>query len=96
MFGDRGYVLSSSDLETAEREHYRHSETDMVKIGNGVWKLDRSSVLAHVLEEFLAERMPINVKLHETMRLPGVIFAGQVVCDDAASGDPEKALNLNR
>ncbi len=68
----------------------------MVKIGNGVWKLDGTSELAHVLEEFLAERMPINVKLDETMRLPGVIFAGQVVCDDAASGDPEKALNLNR
>jgi hypothetical protein len=89
-------VPASSKPETAEREHYRHWETDMVKIGNGVWKLDGTSELAHVLEEFLAERMPINVKLDEAMRLPGVIFAGQVVCDDAASGDPEKALNLNR
>ena len=48
----------------------------MVKIGNGVWKLDTTSKLAHELEETLAERMPVEVKLDEATRIPGVIFAG--------------------
>lgn len=68
----------------------------MVKIGNGVWKLDGTCELAHVLEEFVAERTLINVKSDEVARIPSVIFAGQVVCDDAASREPEKALDLNR
>ncbi len=60
----------------------------MVKIGNGVWKLDGTSELAHVLEEFLAERMPINVKLDEAIRIPCMIFTSQVVRGDPASGAP--------
>jgi hypothetical protein len=52
----------------------------MVKIGNGVWKLDGKSELAHVLEEFLADRIPINVKRDDVTGIPGVIFAGPVVC----------------
>ncbi len=77
-------------------KHYRHWETDMVKIGNGVWKLDGKSELAHVLEEFLAERIPINVKRNEVTGIPGMIFTGPVVCADAASGGPEKAFNKKR
>ena len=52
----------------------------MVKIGNGVWKLDGKSELAHVLEEFLADRIPINVKRDDVTGIPGVIFAGPVGC----------------
>ncbi|HIF93802.1 MAG: hypothetical protein ABGX04_09405 [Myxococcales bacterium] len=33
-----------------------------MKIGNGVWKLDGTSQLAHVLEQLVAERILINVK----------------------------------
>lgn len=33
-----------------------------MKIGNGVWKLDGTSQLAHVLEQLVAERIRINVK----------------------------------
>ncbi len=51
----------------------------MVKTGNGVWELDTKSELAHVLEEFLAQRTPINVKLDGETQIRGVIFAGQVV-----------------
>lgn len=68
-------MLSLIDWKTAERDHYWQLETDMVKIGNGVWKIDETGELAHVLEEFVAERIPTNVRSDEATRIPGVIFA---------------------
>ena len=62
----------------------------MVKIGNGVWKLDGKSELAHVLEEFLADRIPINVKRDDVTGIPGVIFAGPVVCAETLPAAVQK------
>jgi hypothetical protein len=62
----------------------------MVKIGNGVWKLDGTSELAHVLEEFVAERIPTNVKRDAVTRIPDVIFAGPVVCAETLPAAVQK------
>jgi hypothetical protein len=42
----------------------------MVKIGSGVWQLDGVCELAHVHEEFVAERTRINIKERRSRQNP--------------------------
>ncbi len=49
----------------------------MVKIGNGVWKLDETSELAQVLRGVPGGADTNHAKNDEVTRIPGVIFAVQ-------------------